>query len=185
LSCLPLGFGPTGAASPDPEPLAVSLGPMGPPPAPAPAGTLHGPATPGNGAPFLFVSYARADGDRVYPVIEELIQHGASVWIDRRIVGGDDWVVELETRILHCTGILAFVSRSFVASKYCGRELRFGDALNKTIIPVFLEPAELSGGLNFILHAIQRVMLADNADLAPVISAVQMQAPAAWCPPRA
>ena len=58
---------------------------------------------------------------------------------------------------MRCSGILAFVTASFVASKYCGREVRFGDALNKKIVPIYLEPVELSGGMNFILHATQRV----------------------------
>ena len=158
LSCLPLGFTPAGTPPPEPDPLAFDLAPAGPS-APAGSGGLVQTATARNdrGEPFLFISYARADSGRVYPMVEELIGIGASIWIDQSIVGGDDWVVELENKILHCSGILAFVSASFVGSKYCGREIRFGDALNKKIVPIFLELVELSGGLNFILHATQRV----------------------------
>jgi hypothetical protein len=179
LSCLPLGLGPD-AGPPEPEPLALSLAPL-PPTSPAGnGGLLHRPVTGGaEDSPFLFASYARADSQRVYPVVENLVKNGTSIWIDRHIMGGDDWVVELENRLLSCSGILAFVSRSFIGSKYCGRELRFGDALNKKIIPVFLEPTELSGGMNFILHAIQRVMLTDSTNLAAILSAIRAHAPAA------
>jgi hypothetical protein len=176
LSCLPLGLGPAGTPPGDPEPLALSLGPAEGGPQAGSGGLLHKKAD-GNGTPFLFISYARNDGERVYPLVDELTRHGASLWIDRHIVGGDDWVVELENQLLRCSGILAFVSPAFVASKYCGRELRFGDALNRKIIPVFLEPAELSGGLNFILHALQRVMLAGKDDLAAIVSAIRAHAP--------
>lgn len=180
LSCLPLGFTPVGSRPPDPEPLALSLGPTAPsaPPAPGTA-TLHRPpAAPDDSRPFLFISYARADGERVYPVIDELARTGASMWIDKRIVGGDDWVVELESRILRCSGILAFVSPSFVASKYCGREIRFGDALDKKIIPVFLQSVELARGMNFILHATQRVMMdADNTS-SEILAAIRTRLPA-------
>jgi TIR domain len=179
LSCLPLGLGPAGTAPPELEPLALSLGPIDGGSPGSGGGFLHKPGA-GDGAPFLFVSYARNDGGRVYPLVDELVRHGASIWIDRHIVGGDDWVVELENQLLRCTGILAFVSPAFVGSKYCGREVRFGDALDKKIIPVFLEPADLSGGMNFILHALQRVMLAGTDDLAAIASAIRAHAPAAW-----
>jgi hypothetical protein len=174
LSCLPLGFTATGTPPPDPEPLAFSLGPAGPGPAPAPGAGARAPPPPhDDGQRFLFVSYARADGGRVYPVVEKLAGAGVPLWIDKRIVGGDDWLVELETRLLKCSGVLAFVSASFVGSKYCGREIRFGDALNKKIIPVFLQPVELSGGLQFILHSIQRVMMVGDTDYLEIVSAIK------------
>jgi hypothetical protein len=177
LSCLPLGLGPAGAAPAEPEPLALNLGHIAPD-LPAGGGSMHGPAPKtDNDLPYLFASYARADSARVYPVVESLAQRGASIWIDRSIVGGDDWMVELENRLLQCSGIIAFVSPSFVGSKYCGRELRFGEALNKRIIPVFLEPTELAHGMNFILHAIQRVMLTDGTDIGAIVTAIRANTP--------
>jgi hypothetical protein len=179
LSCLPLGFGPTVSTPPEQEPLALTLGPMAPGSAPASGTPTPAPGPAGDGGPFLFVSYARADGERVYPLVDILCRHGASIWIDRSIRGGDDWIAELEGRLLRCSGLLAFVSPSFVASKYCGRELRFADALDKKIIPVFLQPVELSGGMNFILHAIQSVMLSGGDDYSKIVSAIRTHAPAA------
>jgi hypothetical protein len=182
LSCLPLGFTPAGTAPPDPEPLAMTLGPAGPSaPSGGAGGGLTMPTVAGDdGKPFLFISYARADGERVYAMAEELARTGASIWIDRHLRGGDDWVVELESRLLRCSGILAFVSASFVGSKYCGREIRFGDALNKAIIPIFLESVELAGGMNFILHATQRVMMMQKNDSADIVSAIRAHMPAAY-----
>jgi hypothetical protein len=181
MSCLPLGFTAGGTPPPEPEPLALSLGPTGPG---APLGSGGFPPTPaapeGDAKPFLFISYARADGERVYPMVDDLARIGASIWIDRRIVGGDDWVVELETRLLRCSGILAFVSTSFVTSKYCGREVRFGDALNKKIIPIYLESVELSGGLNFIMHAMQKVMMIQRSDSTDIVTAIKTHMPMAY-----
>ena len=180
LSCLPLGVGPGGVVPLDLEPLALSLAPSQPTTSSGFGGLLNTSSAAGSGPPFLFISYARDDRDRVYPVVEKLITKGASIWFDRRIIGGDDWLVELESQLLRCAGILAFVSRSFVASKYCGREVRFGDALDKKIIPIFLEQAELSGGMNFILHTIQRIIIADENDCAAIIAAIRMHAPTAY-----
>jgi hypothetical protein len=128
--------------------------------------------------PFLFVSYARADSDRVYPMVEALEQRGVSVWMDRSLTTGNDWVSELEARLIRCRGVMAFISTSFVASKHCGRELRVADALNRSIIPVVLQEAELFGsGLGFILSSIQRVDAARDSSLSSLLGAIGTLAP--------
>src|SRR5260370_20081731 len=124
--------------------------------------------------------YAGGDGDVVDKIGDERAGRGATSFIGRHIVGGDDWVVEIETRLLRCSGILAFVSTSFVTSKYCGREVRFGDALNKKIIPIYLESVELSGGMNFILHATQRVMMIRRNNSADIVAAIKTHMPMAY-----
>ncbi len=128
--------------------------------------------------PFLFVSYARADSERVYPMIEALQQKGVSVWLDRSLTTGNDWVSELEARLIRCRAVMAFISTSFVASKHCGRELRVADALNRSIIPVVLQDAELFGsGLGFILSNIQRIDAARDSSLASLMTAIGTLAP--------
>ena len=108
-----------------------------------------------NGQPFYFVSYARDDQNEVYGAIDQFKIEGISYWIDRNIIGGDDWVEELEEKIIASSGILAFISSRFVDSKYCRRELKFADALGKMIIPVLLEETSLGKGLNFLLQGRQ------------------------------
>jgi hypothetical protein len=179
LSCLPLGFTSGGKPPSDPEPLALRLGPAGPT-SPFTGGGMQSSSSGDESAsPFLFISYSRADRDRVYPLVDELSKTGASVWIDQRLIGGDDWILELETRLMNCSAILAFVSTAFVASKYCGREIRFADALDKKIIPIFLDSVQLAGGMNFILTATQRVMMQDNNSV-EILSAIKTHAPTAF-----
>ncbi len=128
--------------------------------------------------PFLFVSYARADSERVYPMIEALQQKGVSVWIDRSLTTGNDWVSELEARLIRCRAVMAFLSTSFVASKHCGREMRVADALNRSIIPIVLQDTELFGsGLGFILSNIQRIDAARDSSLASLLGAIGTLAP--------
>jgi hypothetical protein len=128
--------------------------------------------------PFLFVSYARADSERVYPVVEALQQKGVSVWMDRSLTTGNDWVSELEARLIRCRGVMAFISASFVASKHCGREMRVADALNRSIIPVVLQETELFGsGLGFILSNIQSVDAGRDGSLSSLLGAIGTLAP--------
>lgn len=180
MSCRALGkempagpdTGPQGA-----EPLALALDAV---PVAASAGAER-PAA-GGQRPFLFVSYARADRDTIYPLVDSLGQRGASLWIDQRLMGGDDWVGELEAQLMGCSGVLAFISPAFAASRYCQREVRFADALDKRIVPVYLRPVELAGGLNFILHALQRIEVEPGGDCSNIIAALRAHAPAVLAP---
>jgi hypothetical protein len=69
-----------------------------------------------------------------------------------------------------------------VASKYCSREVRFADAIDKKIVPVFLEPTKLSGGLHFILHATQQVKMQGHSG-ADIIAAIKRHMPTAYGTP--
>lgn len=186
LSCAPLGLGTAPTSEPQ-EPLVLSLGPIGPGPTGRGPASAAAPASPfapaaSNGGPYLFVSYARADSERVYPLVEQLSQQGASVWIDRRIVGGDDWISELEARLLGCDGLLAFISPSFMQSRYCCREVRFADTINKRIIPVMLQPAQFSAGMSFILHAVQTLGISEQPSSETIVSAIRSHVPSSLRP---
>lgn len=143
--------------------LAVSRGP-------AP----HEAAASASNAPFLFVSYARADSDDVYPIVENLSQQQVATWIDRSIRGGEDWPATIEERLLNCSGVLALVSPSFVESHYCPREVIFADALRKPILPVFIQPADLKYGLAWLLSTYNQI---SARDIALIITAIRKDAP--------
>jgi len=134
----------------------------------------HGAAASASDAPFLFVSYARADSDDVYPLVENLSQQRVSTWIDRSIRGGEDWPTTIEERLLNCSGVLALVSPSFVESHYCPREVIFADALRKPILPVFIQPADLKRGLAWLLSTYNQI---PATDIALIITAIRKDAP--------
>ena len=158
-----------------------------PPPAPLGGGSAGG-STPRPAAataehPYLFISYARRDAETVYPLIEQLARCGVSLWIDRRIIGGDDWITELETRLINCVGMVALISRSFVESKYCAREVHFADALNRPILPVALVPGfELGSGLKFLLNSVQIIDVHETGSIQPLLDAIDRHAPVARTP---
>jgi hypothetical protein len=142
-------------------------------------GTPILPPTRSNGATdrFVFVSYSRADSEAMLEIIGELQQKGASFWYDGHNIGGDDWIAALEERLMGCSAVLAIVSPNFLTSKYCAREVSFADALNRPICPIYLSPVELKGGLNFLLHSIQRIDRSDPASLNKLLDAFRHFAP--------
>jgi hypothetical protein len=131
--------------------------------------------------PFLFVSYARNDRDVVYPLIEALSNRGVSIWTDRRMLGGDDWLAELEAELIKCSGVLVLMSRSFMSSKYCHREVHFADALNKPLIPIALDPTlVLSDGLKFMFTVTQVINYYETTSLEDILISIQRHVPLAF-----
>jgi hypothetical protein len=101
--------------------------------------------------PFIFVSYKRADLDRVSPVMRHLRERGYRIWYDHGIRGGDDWNAILEERLTSCCTLVLFLSQAAIDSRYVRREVLFADSMDKRIISVRLEAAQLRHGMRLLL----------------------------------
>ena len=69
----------------------------------------------------VFVSYAHEDRPRLTPFeghLEALTHRGASIWIDREIQAGDDWLQRIERQMHEASCALLMVSRGFLASEF-------------------------------------------------------------------
>lgn len=106
---------------------------------------------------YLFVSYKRADTDRVAPVLRYLQERGYKIWYDRGIRGGEDWTAVLEERLTSCGALLLFLSQAAIDSKYVRREVLFADSLDKRILTVRLEIADLRYGMGLLLPRYQMI----------------------------
>jgi hypothetical protein len=138
-----------------------SRGPASPrePLPPLPAGltlpALH------EGRGHIFVSYPHSDFQRIAPILQRLAANGLPIWYDRGIYGGEEWDEVLERKIQDAGLILVFLSPAAVDSKYCRREIKFADAINRPLLVVTLEPTALQHGLAFLLQAIQQISARD------------------------
>ncbi|HUD86465.1 MAG TPA: toll/interleukin-1 receptor domain-containing protein [Xanthobacteraceae bacterium] len=119
-----------------------------PPPDPWPP-DLKLPA-PYNGSGHIFISYKRTDLPRIVGIMERLATEGLPIWYDRGNYGGDEWDVELERKIHEASMILFFMTQSSADSRYCKREVRLADTVEKPILVVVLERIELPYGLKFL-----------------------------------
>jgi hypothetical protein len=88
----------------------------------------------------MFISYSRLDRARVDEIVQRLPGLGYQAWIDSSLHGGQAWWDEILGRIADCDAFVAIVSRSWLESKACQRELEWALALNKPVLPVALEP---------------------------------------------
>jgi len=104
----------------------------------------------------MFVSYSHFDKKIVKSVVKELHDLGFDVWIDSRgLRGGSSWRKEIEKAINDCDILLLFMSSRSLKSRYVQKELRLAVEIEKPIIPLRLEEAQIPHSLNSILLEIQ------------------------------
>ena len=70
--------------------------------------------------PYIFVSYAHADDEIVYPEIQWLHDQGFNVWYDEGISPGTVWRNELADG---SSLLLYFITPQSIASDNCQREV--------------------------------------------------------------
>ena len=114
--------------------------------------------------PFLFVSYKRADLERILPLLRHLQSEGHRLWYDQGIPGGAEWNAVLESRLESCSAVVAFISQVAIDSKWVRRELLFADTIDKPIIGLQLEPATFRFGMGLLLTHYQ-VLDANRGDV--------------------
>jgi TIR domain len=107
--------------------------------------------------PYFFISYKRSDFARIAPIMLDVERRGWRVWYDQGIPGGADWNEMLEQRLISCSGVLLFVTQPAIDSKWVRREARFADSLDKPIIAIQLEPAQMRHGMSLLLDQYQRL----------------------------
>ncbi len=108
--------------------------------------------------PYIFISYAHKDAQRVIPVLEELDRRGYRIWYDDGIAPGSEWPENIAQHLDACTLTLAFVSPSSIASANCRREVTFALSKHKPFLGIYLEETEMSLGMELQLSAQQCVM---------------------------
>ena len=108
-------------------------------------------------AGYLFVSYKHNDASRIGPLLEVVRSLGYNVWYDAGIPGGSEWDAVIEERVRNADALIMFLSREAVLSKYVRREIKYADMIDKPILTIRLEEAELSHGLGMLLTTYQMV----------------------------
>lgn len=107
--------------------------------------------------PYLFVSYAHRDRDRVLPVIRQLQTEGYRVWYDQGIDPGTEWDENIASHIEDSGYVLAFISANYLDSDNCKDELNYARTLERPRILIYLENVRLPGGMAMRLGRLQAV----------------------------
>ena len=109
---------------------------------------------------YIFVSYSRADEEKVLPILSELHKEGYRIWYDEGIHGGINWRVMLGDRLDGSTDFLMFSSENSSKSKNVYAEV--GMALDKEEshpIVVRLDDALFPTGYEMYLKEYQNIFV--------------------------
>jgi len=87
----------------------------------------------------VFVSYTRADHQRVGKLLDGLKRLGYRVWHDQELSGGQEWWDVILRQIRECDGLLLVVSPAQLDSEACREEVTYARSLGKSVLPVMIQ----------------------------------------------
>ena len=100
----------------------------------------------------VFVSYARRDGDVVYPLVAEVEAAGRSVWIDRNdLDAGGNWAGLIVRAIRESDTFCLMCSAEAFQSDHVRREIYIADKYKRKLLPVRLDFAEMPEDFEYFL----------------------------------
>ena len=119
-------------------------------------------------SPEVFISYAAKDRNRVLGLVKRLRDAGVTVWIDQAGIDVSTmWSQEIVNAIRDCKVMLLSISPHSTESENVVKELALASERKKPIIPVYLEPSNIPGTMEYQLAGIQRVeYFAESEDTA-------------------
>ena len=97
--------------------------------------------------PYFFVSYSHRDSDMVLPILQILSEEGYRFWYDEGIDPGTEWPEMIARHLENSIASISFLSPAYMESNNCRRELHYALAKNLDYVSVFIEPTQLSPGI--------------------------------------
>ncbi len=127
--------------------------------------------------PYIFVSYAHADSERVLPIVAKMQEQGFRVWFDQGVEVGAEWPQFIAERLENAENVIVFMSNAANQSKNCRQELLL--AVEREVDPmiVYLEEVELSAGQKLMignLHALMGYNLENVEQIAERLCETEM-----------
>jgi class 3 adenylate cyclase/tetratricopeptide (TPR) repeat protein len=115
--------------------------------------------------PYVFLSYSSADRQRALEIADALAEHGVRTWIDRTsITGGTRWSEEIVRGIESCAAVLLLCSAASNASRNVQQEIQLAWEVDRPIIPLLLEPVQVTESVRYAVVGRQWLELFDRPD---------------------
>jgi len=113
----------------------------------------------------VFVSYSSQDYERVIPLVDRLRAAGIAVWVDEgNIDAATLWSESIVEAIAECRVLIMMVSSHSTDSHNVVKEVMIASEGKKTILPIYLEPAEIPAKLKYQLTGIQHLEWFDGGN---------------------
>ncbi len=119
-------------------------------------GRMPFPAYRGN-EPYIFISYAHIDSEKVFKEIKDFNERGYNVWYDEGISPGNEWTDEIAHALERCAMLVVFITPNSAVSINVQKEINFTIEDNKPLIAIHLEKTILQGGIKLQISTIQAI----------------------------
>ena len=106
---------------------------------------------------YAFVSYSHKDSDTVFDIILKLHEAKYRIWYDEGIEAGSEWPQIVAERVLKSALLIVFVSKDFIASQNCRREINYGVSRKKKMVVISLDDSELSEDMQLQLSTAEKI----------------------------
>lgn len=115
------------------------------------------------GQPYVFISYASADRERVLSIVDALRDAGIACWIDQHgIEGGANWGLRIAEAIEGCAAIVLMSSAASLASRNVRQEIALGWKYNRPYLPLLLDTSTVPKEIEYWLETAQWVEVLDQ-----------------------
>ncbi|MBQ6478533.1 MAG: TIR domain-containing protein [Erysipelotrichaceae bacterium] len=114
--------------------------------------------------PYVFVSYAHLDAEKVYPEIRRFNEAGYHVWYDEGIAPGNEWTDEIASALEKCSVFVVMITPTSAPRQNVLNEIYYALDDNKPFLAIHLEETELKGGLRLRIGSKQAIFKYNMTD---------------------
>ena len=108
--------------------------------------------------PYIFISYAHADAPAVMAIGARLQAAGCRVWYDGGIEVGSEWPEYIAAHLAGAAVMLAFLSKAYIRSDNCRKEMHFAQTRKIRTVNIFLEETALTPGMEMQIGSLFALM---------------------------
>ena len=114
--------------------------------------------------PYIFISYARLDKDRVYEEIKRFNDAGYHVWYDEGITPGNEWSDAIAEALAKCAVFVVILTPTSAPREAVLNEISFALDEGKPFLAIYLEDTELPPGLRLRISRKQAILKYNMTD---------------------
>ena len=108
--------------------------------------------------PYIFISYARLDSERVLAEIKRFNEAGFHVWYDEGIAPGNEWSDAIAEALTNCSVFVVFLTPTSAPRENVLNEIDFALNEQKPFLAVYLDETTLTPGLRLRISRKQAIL---------------------------
>src|SRR3954465_2620714 len=113
--------------------------------------------------PYVFISYASADRERVLPIVASMGEAGIECWIDQHgIEGGANWGMRIAQAIEGCAAFVLMSSAASLISRNVRQKAAIGGNFKNPSLPLLVDTTPVPTEMIYWLETAQWIEVLDQ-----------------------